>query len=100
MHIIFTTTKRKKDARKLAKILLQKRLVACAQTTRIKSRYVWENRLCVEREILLTLKTRKKCLKKIKRTFKKYHPYKTPEFIALRAKARGKYGAWVRENTQ
>ena len=43
--IIKTTFNSKKDAKNLAKILLDKRLIACAEIKEIESWYFWNNKI-------------------------------------------------------
>lgn len=80
--IIQTTTSSKKEAKKIAQILLEKKLAACIQILKIESMYTWENRLHFEKERLLFIKTKKKYFKKIKRKIEENHSYDLPEIVA------------------
>lgn len=93
--IIMTTCGSKKSAKKLSGILVREKLVACAQMIGIKSRFVWENEVQSEREVLLILKTLRKNRKKIKRVFDSHHPYKLPEFVCFGVDSSKEYKKWI-----
>jgi len=81
--IVQTTCATKKEAKKIAKILVEEKLAACVQLTKIESLYTWENKLCVDKEVLLSIKTKKENFKKIQRKIKENHSYDLPEIIEL-----------------
>lgn len=81
--IIQTTCSDKKEAKKLAKHLIEKKLAACVQMIKIKSSYLWEDKFCYDDEILLNIKTKKENFKKIKKEIKKHHSYDVPEIIQI-----------------
>ncbi len=81
--IVQTTTNSYKEAKKIAKILLQKEFAACVQISKIDSLYMWENELCEDKEYLLTIKTKKVHYKKIEREIKENHSYDVPEIIGF-----------------
>ncbi len=94
--LIYTTTPTKKEASKLAKLLLKKRLVACIQMHKIKSMYIWEEALCNNKEILLIMKTKKQYYKKIKKCLLKHHSYDTPQIYMHAVKKPHKaYMQWI-----
>ena len=67
----------------LAKSLLEKRLIACANITPVRSLYRWKGESCDAKEDLLILKTRKSLVKATLAAVKVEHPYEVPEIIAL-----------------
>lgn len=79
---IKTTFKTLSLAKKIAKILIENKLVACAQISRIESFFIYEDEFKSEKEILLTLKTKKSLYPKIKKAIIKEHEYKTPQIIS------------------
>ena len=93
--VILTTTADKKSAKKLSAILLRKNLAACIQRIRIKSRYMWKNKLQNEGECLLIIKTICANRKKIKAIFDSHHPYELPEFVCFKADSSKAYKKWV-----
>ena len=84
--IIKTTFSNKKEARKIGKLLLDDKLAACVQITKIDSIYKWENQICEDKEYLLTIKTKKENYKKIERKIKENHSYDLPQIIAIKIK--------------
>lgn len=83
-HIIIqTTTSTKKEAKKIAKILIESKLAVCVQISKIKSLYSWKNKLYNEKEYLLNIKTKKENYKKIQSKIKENHSYDLPEIIAV-----------------
>lgn len=86
-------------AKKLAKILLTKKLAACVQFSKIESLYSWENKILQEKEILLSIKTTEKLYQKIEKEILANHPYKTPQIIAVEIKNGFKgYFNWIGGN--
>jgi len=81
--IVITTTNSKKEADTLAEAILNKKLVACIQISKIKSRYFWNGKLESDYEYKLEIKTTKNNLTKLKEFIKSKHSYKIPEIIAI-----------------
>ncbi len=82
--IVFTTVPNINVARRIAKTLLQQRLVACIYVASCgESHYWWRGKIEKAREISLTIKTSKKSLPKLMRTLKKIHPYEIPEILGV-----------------
>ena len=81
--IIKTTFSSKKDAKNLAKLLLEKKLVACAQIEEIESLYFWEGKIADEREFSLSLKTKSSNYSKIEKIILANHSYKIPQIIQV-----------------
>lgn len=97
--IVQTTCANKKEAKKLAKILVKEKLAACVQISKIESIYRWDNKLCVDSERLLFIKTKKECFKKIKRKIKENHSYDLPEIIEIKiTNASKEYLQFIDEN--
>jgi periplasmic divalent cation tolerance protein len=82
--IVLITTASVAEAEKIAGILLEKRLIACANlVSGIHSIFWWENKICHENEILLLTKTISKNFDEIVQTVKANHNYQVPEIIAI-----------------
>ena len=82
--VLFCTTKNQKEAKKISKKLLNKKLVACSNITkRVDSLFSWKNKVESEKESLMILKSKKKLFKKICKIIKKHHSYETQEIIAI-----------------
>ncbi|RXJ76749.1 divalent-cation tolerance protein CutA [Arcobacter sp. F155] len=81
--LVQTTCASKDEAKKIAKVLIEKKLAACIQMSKIESYYMWKNEFCDDEEILLSIKTKKENFKKIKSKIKELHSYDVPEIIGL-----------------
>jgi periplasmic divalent cation tolerance protein len=80
---VFTTTTKKEDAEKVARILVEKRLAGCVQTVGpIQSTYWWKDKIETAEEWLCLIKSEKRLYKELEKTIKDIHPYKTPEITA------------------
>tara|TARA_Y100000310_G_C20229745_1_gene599663 strand:+ start:281 stop:574 length:294 start_codon:yes stop_codon:yes gene_type:complete len=91
---VITTVDNKKNANKIAQILLKKKLAACIQTFPIDSLYKWKNKKVKSKEIILFIKG--KNFKKIEKVIKEVHPYKIPEIIQVKiTKANKDYLNWI-----
>ncbi|WWW11589.1 divalent-cation tolerance protein CutA [Arcobacter cryaerophilus gv. pseudocryaerophilus] len=98
--IVQTTTSNEEEAKKIAKILIQDKLVACVQLKDIESLYNWDGKLCCERETLLSIKTKKELFSKVKSKILELHSYDTPEIIELDiSNISEDYLKFIKENT-
>jgi len=89
-----------KEARKIAREVVSKRLAACVNVVRspVDSFYTWKGKLENAREYLLIIKTTSKQLSGLEREVKALHSYEVPEFIALPiTEGSRKYLAWLSE---
>jgi periplasmic divalent cation tolerance protein len=100
-YIIVFVTAPKRETKKIINILLTKKLVACVNEIKnIDSYYWWENKICVDKESLLIIKTKKMLFKKLLQEIKKVHPYKVPEVISVDIKNGNKeYFDWINSVT-
>ncbi len=83
-NVIFVTAKDKKEARAIAQVLLEARLIACANIVPgIESMFWWEGKIERSPEVLLVMKTRAENFERIRALVKEKHSYETPEIIAV-----------------
>lgn len=81
---VSTTTSTRDDAQALAALLLESRMVACAQILGpITSRYWWKGMLEMETEWQCLLKTSRSLYPLVETQILSHHPYQTPEIIAV-----------------
>jgi periplasmic divalent cation tolerance protein len=85
-HIqVSTTTEKRKDAERIAQMLVQNRLAGCVQIVGpISSTYWWKGKMQTAEEWLCLIKSRKGLFKMLEKTVKEVHPYKTPEITLVR----------------
>lgn len=79
--IITTTSPNKELAQEIAKHLVERGLAACVQMFPIESVYVWQGKVCEEKEIVLHIKSKTELFDKIAATIKKLHTYEVPEIV-------------------
>ena len=84
-HIVVLTTAGSKDeADKLSRGLVEKKLAYCVNTvSSIQSTYFWEDKLCVDEELLLVIKTQEVKFSALELWIRENHSYDVPELIAL-----------------
>ena len=84
----------------MAELLLDKRLVACAQILEINSHYVWRNERYIEHEYMIIMKTRSDLYQQLETTIKQNHSYEVPEIVATKIENLSKeYADWIVEST-
>ncbi len=99
--IITTTLNTIEDARKITKILLEKRLIACSQIEEIQSCYWWNKRIEDEKEYILTMKSKESLYNEIEKEILENHPYEVPEIIMTEIKdGYYEYLNWIKEETK
>jgi len=97
MYVMFSTCPDKNSAKKIAKALVEKNLIACASIVKIEeSIYKWKGKLVEEKEYLLIMKAKKDKYNRIEMVLKINHPHKVPELICMEVKKGNKeYIDWV-----
>jgi periplasmic divalent cation tolerance protein len=100
--LVLVTAPNLRTARKLARLALQERLIACANLIpKLESHYWWQDKVTASTEVLLILKTRRPLLSKLERLIVAAHPYDTPEFVVLALSGgNARYLAWLSDSTQ
>ena len=84
-HItVFTTVSSSEEAKKISRGLVEKKLAYCVNTIpSIQSTYFWDEKLCVDEELLLIIKTKEEKFSMLKDWILENHSYDIPEVIAL-----------------
>ncbi len=89
------------EARKIAVLVLKKRLAACANMFPVHSMYWWHGKMETATEVALVLKTRAGCLKRLIAMIKKVHSYEVPCIEALPiAAGHPAYLKWISDETR
>jgi len=98
--IVFTAFANEADAARVARVLVEERLVACANLLPgARSIYRWRDGVQDEREVVVLMKTRKQDWTALLSRLHELHPYETPECIAVRIAAGApRYMAWLEES--
>jgi periplasmic divalent cation tolerance protein len=97
--IVFTAFANEADAARVARVLVEERLVACANLLPgARSIYRWQDAVRDEAEVVVLMKTRKQDWTALLSRLHDLHPYQTPECIAVRIAAGApRYMAWLEE---
>ncbi len=82
--VLFITAGSTEEADKISRGLVENKLAFCVSTIpKIQSTYYWEDKIHVDEELLLIVKTRKDRYEDLETWVKKNHSYEVPEIIAL-----------------
>lgn len=82
--VVLVTAPSKDEAEKIAKTLLEERLIACANIiSPTHSLFWWQGKIDNVQEHLILMKTRKALFSKVSERVKAIHSYQVPEIIAL-----------------
>ena len=82
--VIVSTYPDKKSISRVAHIVVEKKLAACVNYTKINSVYSWKGKIENAKEFLALFKTTTKSKQKLKEEIAKSHPYKVPEIVELK----------------
>lgn len=82
--IVFITAPSRKEADEISQVLLDKRIIACANIIEnVDSYFWWKSKKQKARECLLIVKTTRPSLKKLIKAVRRMHSYDVPEIIAV-----------------
>jgi periplasmic divalent cation tolerance protein len=100
--VLSTTLEKKEDGERLARLLLESKLIACAQMSGpITSYYRWQGVVTSATEFTLSLKTTPQCTDKVKELLSQEHPYDLPEIIVQKIdNSSDEYSNWVYEEVE
>tara|TARA_Y100001960_G_scaffold233630_1_gene245605 strand:+ start:539 stop:844 length:306 start_codon:yes stop_codon:yes gene_type:complete len=79
MIVIETSSDSKKVLTKLSKIIISNKLSPCVNISKIKSTYIWENKIVEQKEYKLSIKTVEKHKDEIAQIVKENHNYEVFE---------------------
>lgn len=100
LSMVQTTVASRREARRLAGLIVKARLAACVQVMPIHSTYRWQTKVEQAAEWLLTAKTTRARTKALMAFIRRRHPYEVPEIMAMSvARALPAYRQWVLRET-
>lgn len=105
MILVYITSENKKQAKKIAKHLLKKRLCACINIfENMTSCYWWppkKGKLEESKEVVLIVKTLENKFKAIEKEVKKVHSYQVPCIFSIKVdKAHKPYLDWLKNEVK
>lgn len=95
MTLMYITCKNQKEAEKISRHLLKKRLIACSNMFPVKSMYWWGGKIVNGNEVVIVAKTNEKNFPKAEYEVKKLHSYGIPCILRIEAKANADYSHWA-----
>ncbi len=94
---IYITNPTQEEAKKIAKHLIEKKLIACANIFGpINSIYPWQDKIANENEFVLIAKTLNKNFNKVVKEVEKIHPYTIPCIVKIPVSSNRKYFDWLK----
>ncbi|QLH10173.1 divalent cation tolerance protein CutA [Nitrosarchaeum sp. AC2] len=81
--MIISTYPNKISITKIANQLIENKIIACVNITKISSIYSWNNKIENTTEYLAIFKTTQKNKKILKEKIKETHPYQVPEIAEI-----------------
>lgn len=89
----------KAAAQKIARQLLQQRLIACANLLPAESHYRWEGKVRSAKEVVLVAKTQRERISDITALLRAQHPYELPAISFMPAVGEERFASWVHAET-
>lgn len=98
---VFVTCPDEETAKRIARALLERRLVACANVFPVGSMYHWEGRIEEGREVAMLLKTRRANVDAVAAAVREIHPYTVPCVVGFPLEGgNADYFDWVDAETR
>ncbi len=97
--LLITTECNKKSAKKIAKLLLKKKLAACVSLKNIYSIYKWEGKIEKVNEVEIIIKSSPNLENDLLVFLKKMTSYSVPQIIYKKFASDKKYINWVHKST-
>ena len=94
---VYIPCAKEEEAEKIALLLLEKRLIACANTFPVKSFYRWKGKLEKDVECVLLVKTLDTAFDTIADVVKKEHSYELACITKFDAQPEKDFFAWVQK---
>jgi periplasmic divalent cation tolerance protein len=100
--LVYITASTDEEAETIARFLLEKRLVACANMMpSIKSLFWWDDKIDEAQEVVLIAKTRADLFDKVEKAVCEKHSYDVPCIVALPiADGHMPFLEWIDQETQ
>lgn len=100
MIAVLTTVDSLDEAQAIARALVERRLAACVQISKIDSVYEWQGAVQSEPEFRLFAKTVKSRYAEVESAILELHSYDLPAVYSIDIEdAHGPYADWVREHS-
>ncbi len=94
---IVVTCQDQKEANKIAQVLLSKKLIVCANSWPVNSRYWWKGKIQRDKEMILVCKGLNKNIIEIKKEITRIHSYKLPVITVEKIDTDSDVLRWVKQ---
>ena len=100
--LVLMTASSKEEAKKIARVLLEEKLIACANIVEhVSSFFWWQGKIDSETEALTIMKTNDKLFEKLQKRVTELHSYDVPEVLALHVVAGSQsYLEWLKTSLE
>ena len=95
IYFIITNEVDKKNAYKIANLLLGQKLIPCVTFKNIESHFWWEGEINQSKEVQLIIKCKEENINKVCKKISECHSYEVPEIIYFPVSAHENYHQWV-----
>ena len=95
IYLVITTEVDKKNASKLAELLLREKLIPCVTFKNVESHFWWKGEINQSKEVQLMIKCKEENVNKVCNKISEWHSYELPEIIYFRVSANKSYHCWV-----
>jgi periplasmic divalent cation tolerance protein len=82
--MVYVTVKEMNEASKIARHLVERRLIACANMFSIRSVYPWWGKVEESAEVAMIMKTRSSLVDEVIKEVRKLHTYEVPCIVSYR----------------
>lgn len=97
---VYVTTPDEETGTRIARALLEKRLVACANLLPARSLFWWNGRIEESQEVVVLLKTKRALVDQVVRVVEAMHPDEVPCVVSSPIEGgASKYLAWIDAET-
>ena len=100
-HIVYITASSREEAEKISRVLLEERLIACANIfDPVTSLYWWKGEIRKDAEALLIAKTKESLVDQLIERVKALHSYECPCIVSFPlVKGNPDFLKWISEET-
>ncbi|PIN73723.1 divalent-cation tolerance protein CutA [Candidatus Woesearchaeota archaeon CG10_big_fil_rev_8_21_14_0_10_45_16] len=99
MMFVYTTLSTEQEAKRISTVLIEKKLIACANLFPIQSIYAWEGSVKEEPEYVVLMKTTSERAEDAKAELEKIHPYEVPCICLIPADSTKPFAGWLLQAT-
>ena len=97
MLTVYVTCKNSAESKKIAQLLLNKKLIVCANMLPVQSMFLWKKKIQDSDEILLLLKTKERNFSAIQKEITKVHSSIVPFIGGFQEKTTAAIERWLNE---